>query len=98
MTQGVSPIDALREQNHTELKLKTFQRREDFILPNQGPSVLPLSGKAGSPLKLAAAKQRPLSKRHSVSDVPKSFEEYRPTHFKETLPVPANEKGREGHL
>lgn len=93
-TDGVSPVDALREQARTELKLTALTNRDCFILPNQGPSVLPLAGKAGSPFILAQ-QARPKSKRHSVKDVPATFERFRPTQFKETLPVSPNLSPRE---
>jgi hypothetical protein len=53
MTSGVSPIDRIKESSRTELKIDLFKKRADFILQNQGPTVLPLAGHGGSPLKLA---------------------------------------------
>ena len=76
MTSGVSPVDAVREQTKTEIKLNTFQSRQDYILPNQGPSVLPLAGKGESPLKLAREDESVVdtsTRRHMTDNIPVRF-------------------------
>lgn len=99
MTSGVSPIDAVREQTKTEVILDKFQCKQDYILPNQGPTVLPLAGRAGSPLKLAAQDQQRVdtaSRRHLLENIPHGFTQFRPNQYKETLPLKLDTQRKSG--
>ena len=53
MTSGVSPRDRLTELSRTVKKLEAIKVRAEFVLANQGPSPLPLSGRAGTQINLA---------------------------------------------
>lgn len=44
MTSGVSPKDKIKELKKAQQFLTNFKEKSDYILANQGPSVLPLSG------------------------------------------------------
>ena len=56
MTSGVSPAQFNSEQKKTHTLVNTFLSRANYKLPEQGPAVLPLSGKGGSPIRLARRK------------------------------------------
>lgn len=54
MTSGVSPSDRVKEFNSTKERLSALTKKADFVLPNQGPTVLPLSGRGNTNLKLTS--------------------------------------------
>jgi len=53
MESGVSEVDRYHEFSRTMVKLTSLQNKTDNLLANQGPSVLPLGGVGGHPIKLA---------------------------------------------
>ncbi len=83
MTSGVSPIDRIKESSRTEFKIDLFNKRADFILQNQGPTVLPLAGHGGSPLKMAPRN----NSLHNNSSANLNFAKFRANQYKETLPL-----------
>lgn len=88
MTSGVAPIDKVKEFGKTQEKLEVFTKRSDFVLQNQGPTVLPLAGKAGSPLKLVQRTNSvQLCKDLASAEKIKGFEPFRANQYKETLPI-----------
>jgi len=78
MTSGVHPIDAHKETGLTENKLDYIKSKADYCLPEQGPAIVPLVGKGGSPIKLADRK--PTKETNSLS-----LFNYRGNLHKETL-------------
>ena len=87
MTSGVSPKDKLTEFSRTEKKLEAIDSRAEFVLANQGPSPLPLSGKAGAKITLVNRQNSvQLNKQLAAADqvhMPK----FRANLYKETLPI-----------
>lgn len=71
-------MDAHRETLRTEHKLSRLNTRGDGCLVEQGPAVLPLNGKGGSPLKLA-------NRHPSAKEVNMNLFNYRQNLHKETL-------------
>lgn len=57
MTSGVAPSDKIVENDRTVANLVHFRSKADYILQKQGPSVLPLSGSGGSPIRMAHSQQ-----------------------------------------
>ena len=53
MEAGISEADRHVDFSRTMIKLTSLQQKIDNLLPNQGPSVLPLAGVGGHPINLA---------------------------------------------
>ena len=53
MEAGVSEADRFKDFSRTIVKLTSFQKKTDSLLANQGPSVLPLAGVGGHPIRFA---------------------------------------------
>ena len=53
LTSALSNDEKTNETHNYEKVLHHFRNKTDYILQNQGPSVLPLSGSGGSPIRLA---------------------------------------------
>ncbi len=75
MTSGVHPNHFVTETAKTEARISALQTKLDFCLPEQGPAVLPLHGKGGSPIKLAVQR----------SETTDPLSSYRGNLYKETL-------------
>jgi len=56
MVAGVSEIDRYKDFSKTMTKLAYIETKNESLLPNQGPTVLPLHGVGGQPIKLALRK------------------------------------------
>jgi hypothetical protein len=67
--------------------LTHYKTKSDFILPEQGPSVLPLAGKGGHPLQFADKKRSQLEKTLNLAH-------FRGNQYKETLSSKFNESHR----
>jgi hypothetical protein len=88
MTSGVSPQDKLKEMSSTQDRLSAFEKRSDFVLQNQGPTVLPLAGHGNKPLKLVSRHNSVnLQKQLNQNEAAQVFSPFRANQYKETLPI-----------
>lgn len=70
------PEHSLTETIKTEGRLERLKTKNEGCLPEQGPAVVPLHGKGGSPIRL---------KKHSVEEKSLNLYDYRQNLHKETL-------------
>ena len=90
MQSGINEVDRVKEMSRTQEKLESYKIRTENILPNQGPSVLPLSGVGGSPIKLAQ-RTNSLDIKKTINDFQNlNCYNFKASQYKETLSLNQN--------